>query len=169
MKEGFKVFGSLVSIFIGVFILDYEFYSTAIWIAFIYALLFVLVYVLNRKYSALNDKFSIKFDSVLPFISNGKHSALNDKFSIKLDSVLAFIFSLLIFCLFINKTDYLQETGVVLDKSILGYIVERSDIKNEILIFSLGFIIIAVIFYNLVFSNVIKILNVIRDYVKVNK
>lgn len=146
MKEGFKVFGSLVSIFIGVFVLDYEFYSTAIWIAVIYALLFVLVYILNRKYSALNDKFSIK-----------------------LDSVLAFIFSLLIFCLFINKTDYLQETGVMLDKSILGYIVERSDIENEILIFSLGFIIIAVIFYNLVFSNVIKILNVIRDYVKVNK
>ena len=146
MKEGFKVFGSLVSIFIGVFVLDYEFYSTAIWIAVIYALLFVLVYILNRKYSALNDKFSIK-----------------------LDSVLAFIFSLLIFCLFINKTDYLQETGVMLDKSILGYIVERSDIENKILIFSLGFIIIAVIFYNLVFSNVIKILNVIRDYVKVNK
>ena len=146
MKEGFKVFGSLVSIFIGVFILDYEFYSTAIWIAVIYALLFVLVYILNRKYSALNDKFSIK-----------------------LDSVLAFIFSLLIFCLFINKTDYLQETGVMLDKSILGYIVERSDIENKSLIFLLGFIIIAVIFYNLVFSNVIKILNVIRDYVKVNK
>lgn len=57
----------------------------------------------------------------------------------------------------------------MLDKSILGYIVERSDIENKSLIFLLGFIIIAVIFYNLVFSNVIKILNVIRDYVKVNK